>query len=377
MRNNSVYFNLITLVVFVITVFGSNCQIDNTKDDIANRIEAQIDSLIHYNSNIEAVSLGIVTPSRKYIIHKGRLLNGQKPSNETLYEIASITKTFTGGLLSHAILDNKIDIDDNIKNYLPEKYSESIGNHQISFRNLATHRSGLPLFFPHHKELFESALDWDKLPFEINRLQQNFSQDQFFESLSRFKLETIPGTRTIYSNAGTNLIGYLLENIYEKSFEELLADKILNPLNMTNSTISFSKTDKKKIAKGFNENKIKMPFRVEKEMNAEGGIISNIDDMMKYLNYHLNLDSKISAISHMRLINEKPNNYHEGLFWQLKKEDNQHDVLYQIGGAFGTSSWISIVPELKTGIFIVTNSSGSQVHQNLEESVDKIFKLVN
>lgn len=377
MIKKSVYLNLITLTFFIVILFGTNCQIDNTKDDIANRIEAHIDSLIHYSSNIEAVSLGIITPTRKYMIHKGRLLNGQKPNNKTLYEIASITKTFTGVLLSHAILDNKIDIDDSIKDYLPKNYSESINNHQISFRNLATHRSGLPLFFPHHEELFEAELDWDKLPFEINRLQQNFSRDHFFESLSRFKLENIPGTNTTYSNAGTNLVGYILENIYEKPFEELLADKIFNPLNMTNSTISLSKADKKKIAKGFNENMIEMPFRVEKEMNAEGGIISNIDDMMKYLNYHLNSDSKILAISHMRLINEKPNDYHEGLFWQLKKEDNQHDLLYQIGGAYGASSWICIVPELKTGVFIVTNSSGSQVHQNLEKSVNKILKLVN
>ena len=152
--------------------------------------------------------------------------------------------------------------------------------------------------------------------------------------------------------------------------------KILTPLKMGNTTIILSKADKDKLVKGQNEKKIEMPFIAEKEMNAGGGMISNIDDMLKYLDFHLNSDSDVAAISHTRQLYAKPNDYHEGLFWQLKTEMNK-PVLHQYGGSYGTYSYLTIIPEIKTGVFIVTNSSGPDVHRILEETADKIFDLMN
>jgi len=333
-------------ILIIGTLFLTNCRDNSLSEKLEkenlNRytsIENQIDSLINNNSNFEAISAGIITPSSKWKIHKGKLLNGQRPNDKSLYEIASITKTFTGTLLAHAISEKRIKINDDIREHLPAKYADLLlTNHPISFRHLATHRSGLPLFFPHHPELFESELDWVKISFELNKLHQGFSKEDFFESLSQYKFQTIPGTNTMYSNAGTNLVGYILEEIYDLPFEEILENKILTPLKMGNTTIILSKADKDKLVKGQNEKKIEMPFIAEKEMNAGGGMISNIDDMLKYLDFHLNSDSDVAAISHTRQLYAKPNDYHEGLFWQLKTEMNK-PVLHQYGGSYGTYSW--------------------------------------
>ena len=268
-------------------------------------------------------------------------------------------------------------LDHLINPYLPEGYSDlNINNHQISFKDLVTHRSGLPLLFPHHEELYELPLNWDKLPFEINRIQTNFTKKKFFESLKEFEFDTIPGSNTLYSNAGTNLTGYLLENIYGQSFERILQNEVLIPLNMNSTTISISDVDTNALAKGLNENKIEMPYRVEKEMNAEGGIISNIDDMTKYLDYHLNSNSTVIRQAHERIINDGSSDYHQGIFWHFNDNKEKPFNLYQLGGAFGTSSWIGIATEFKIGVFIVSNCAGSNVHDKLEKTAIKIFNVL-
>ena len=227
--------------------------------------------------------------------------------------------------------------------------------------------------FPIKKDLFDDP-DWDKLPFEINEMQENFSRKDFFDELVKVKLDTIPGLNFNYSNAGANLIGYLLEEIYDKPFEDLLHEKIMIPLKMKNTEISHSKINKNKIAYGQNSNKVKMPIRTEKSMNAEGGIFSTVEDMINYLKFHLDEKNTIVSISHQHLWNGKYGDFDTGLFWQVNKNGNNPDIIFQNGGAFGTSSWVSLIPDKKLGVFIVTNTSGQNIHQKLGDLANKIFE---
>ncbi|NRA50525.1 MAG: beta-lactamase family protein, partial [Phaeodactylibacter sp.] len=259
--------------------------------------------------------------------------------------------------------------------YLPLRDSKL--NHSIRVKDLVTHRSGLPLLFPHDEGLYEQPLDWDKLPFRINQLQAGFNRLRFFESLNQFALDTIPGSKTLYSNAGVNLIGYLLEDLYNQPFDDLLSDKILIPLGMSNTSIKLSEVDTNALARGFNDHKLEMPFRVEKEMNAEGGIISTVGDMVKYLDYHLNSNAAVVSRAHERLISDSVFTYHQGLFWHLSDEQSKPFDLYQLGGAFGTSSWIGMSTASKTGVFIVSNCSGVEVHDKLEAIATEIFFIFN
>ncbi|MEL6673729.1 MAG: serine hydrolase domain-containing protein [Bacteroidota bacterium] len=354
------------LIALTATFYFSGCHSVKSPDPFREQAEAHLARFVQQHPNIDAVSAAIVTPSGNLTLHAGSLLNGQPPHDETLYEIASITKTFTGLLLAHALVEGRIDLDDDIREHLPAAYAASVPE-GITFRHLATHRSGLPLFFPHKEALFASPPNWDTLPFEINRLQAGLTKAQFFACLDEFELQVKPGESTLYSNAGTNLAGYLLESIYDQSFEQLLTNKLLEPLQMSHTTISLAKADKRLLAKGYNENRIKMPFRVEKQMNAEGGIISNVEDMMQYLIYHLNSDAAVVQQAHASLLNEPSIPYHQGLFWHHKKGKDGQEILYQLGGAYGASSWICILPALKKGVFLVTNTSGGAVHDQLEE----------
>src|SRR5690606_3771155 len=131
--------------------------------------------------------------------------NGEEPKDKTLYEIASLTKTFTGTMLAFAIVENKVNIDDDIRRYLKDSFPNlEYEGHPITFRHLVTHQSGLPNMFPNHKALFENP-NWDELPFKINDVQKDFSKNEFFSELSKVNLSAKPGTGLNYSNVGANL----------------------------------------------------------------------------------------------------------------------------------------------------------------------------
>ena len=93
-----------------------------------------------------------------------------------------------------------------------------------------------------------------------------------------------------------------------------------------------------------------MPVRVEKYMNAAGGLISNVGDMIKYMDYHLQEQNEIVATSHQKLWDGKYGNYEAGLFWQIENRENQPEKVFQNGGAFGTSCWMTLIPSKKQGL---------------------------
>lgn len=337
-------------------------------------IQAECDTLL-LSQEIQAVSLGVITNSNVYKFHVGKLTTGETPNEDTLYEIASLTKTFTGTLLAQAILEKKATMDDDIRDHLSENFPNLEFNRKpITFRHLVTHTSGLPRIFPDRPGLFQNP-DWDNLPYEINKLQAGFSESQFFEELHQVTLDTIPGFKFSYSNAGANLLGYCLENIYGKTYEEILSEHILKPLEMTKTRITVPSGERKKLlAKGLNPNGLVMPSRAEKEMKAEGGIFSTLDDMMKYMEFQLNEENKVVKISHQELLNGRYGDFENGLFWQIFKNGHSPTKIFQNGGAYGTSSWLTIVPESKVGVIILTNVSGPEIHQKLNATADKIIE---
>ncbi|MEM6380091.1 MAG: serine hydrolase domain-containing protein, partial [Bacteroidota bacterium] len=180
-----------------------------------------MDSLLT-ESNINALSVGIIKNDRQYVFHKGELLNGQTPNNATQYEIASLTKTFTGTLIATAIDEDSIQLEGDIRQYFRDSFPNLAYQGQgITIRDLLTHQSGLPNMLPNKPELFDNP-DWDQLPFQLNEVQKGFSKADFFKALSEVELDTFPGTNFAYSNAGANLLGYLLEEVYQTSYADLL-----------------------------------------------------------------------------------------------------------------------------------------------------------
>ena len=359
-----------------IVLFCSNCKNNAIKNNpVTNLLQIQLDSLL-LQKEIDAVSAGIYVDGKVYTLHKGELTkgSGDTPNENTFYEIASITKTFTGTLLAKAIVDNKVSLEDDIRTFIPGDYLNlAYQKKPITFKNLATHRGRIPLIFPNKPEIFENP-NHDALPFIINNLQKNYTKADFFKELTLVDVDTIPGSKFGYSNAGANLLGYCIENMYNQKFEYILKEQILTPLQMNNTKIVLNEKDREHLAQGYNEKGLKMPFGVEKQMNAAGGLKSTLGDMMKYVAYHLNEADPVVGKSHQELLGFW-DNFDNGIFWQIftAKKDKPRKI-FQNGGAFGTSSWLTMIPKKQIGVFIITNRAGPTIHNKLNEAVENILR---
>lgn len=222
-----------------------------TAHPIDQILKKQVDSLFT-KGNYNGISVGVYQNGEVYEWHTGQLYKEKAgtPTDQTLYEIASLTKTFAGTILAQAIVDGKVNINDDIRDYLEGDYPNLIFQEQpITFAHLVTHNSQLPFLFPHTSNLFDET-NQEKLTLKINKLTRGLTKAKFFEELANYQLKAMPGSGFAYSNVGANLLGYCLENIYQKTFSELLEQFITSPLDMKNTGILLSMEEKEYLAKG-------------------------------------------------------------------------------------------------------------------------------
>ena len=148
----------------------------------------------------QSVSGAVVYQGRVHTFHYGRSPSGRAPDDQTLYEIGSLTKTFTGLLLAQAVRDGKIALDAPAALYLPQVDPSRLTRNgkPVTVRHLATHMSGLPMLL--------ACEDQPADPARIACLAAHDDRD-FLRRLNAVELRSDPGETYLYSNAGARLIG--------------------------------------------------------------------------------------------------------------------------------------------------------------------------
>ncbi len=349
-----------------------------------NLQQTRLDSIIHSSvlpfiseqSRI-GISIGIYQKTEMATYNYGttQLEKPELPTNRTLYEIGSITKTFMGTLLAKAVKDQRLKMNDDIRLYLEGSYPNlEYKGSPIRLYQLISHISGLPFLLPDNVDLFKDP-NYDSLPFVITRIQQNYSKQQFLDDLHKVKLDTIPGYQFHYSNAGAQLLKYILEKVYGKTFDKILEMNIIRPLGMGNTNVLFTKVNQRLIAKGYSEKGNLMPYNPPM-LDAAGGIYSNVTDMLYYLRFHLNELDEVVTLSHM-ITTGKINEHAIGLNWQEKLNTDKKRKIWQSGSTFGFSSYCVIYPDLNIGIVLLTNESDRTAQGELEEIANKIYNKIS
>lgn len=311
--------------------------------------------LLLKDKRFHSVSVAVLKDGESIIRHFGELSigKGDQPNDSTLYELASVTKTFTGYVAAKAVLDKKIDLNDDIRKYLNEPYLNlEYKGEPIKIKDLLTHTSGFPNF-PLKSE----------------------NKEAFFEGLKLIKIETKPGEVYSYSNTAPELTAYILEIVYQKSFEELVSDFVLKPNEMNQTKFTLNDSDKAKLVKGYNDKNELMPNFSRTLWGGTSGLHSTTTDLIKYMKLQLNESNPVVKESHKKLYKEG-NDFWEGYHWYILEKDGQ--LIYRHhGGIYGMQNWFVIYPKQNMGISILTNTSFEETGYILEEIVDKLFKDIN
>ena len=317
-----------------------------TDNPLKTQFDLSVDTLVREyfrNPHAEALSIGIIRNGKRYIFNYGEVENGtgNLPVAKTLYEIGSITKTFTTTLLAQAVLENKVALNDDIRQYLSGDYTNlSFNGKPITLQDLANHTSRLP-------GLPDNI--GDQAGFNPLNPEKYYDSAMYYAALHKVKIDTLPGYKYSYSNWGISILGSILEGVYHKSYAYLLKKYITGPFKMKNTYYELTASVRKDMALPYSENGQQMPFQDEDMFGPAGNIHATLNDMVNYLY------EQIIEIRPVVKLTHQPTVGNVGLGWGVKSNGTYRDIQHN-GSTIGSTSHLSAFPELNSGCIILTNS---------------------
>lgn len=337
-----------------------------------------IDSLfkVHYSDTTVGVSIGVVFYNPATNEYLRRLFyHGEKnrstheaPDSTTVYQIGSVTKTFTAMVMAHMLRYNMANRWDLIKNYLPDTLRVPFwvnGNDttRINLLELVTHFSGFidepPASYP-------------------------YTLDRMFRYIDTCHLVTKPDSIWTYSNLGfATLATGLTMHAGRDSIEQLFQQIITDSLNMPDTKITRNLSMILRSAKGYIKNNSNNWVLADSNkstwpaFNGAGAIRSTIKDMTRYLEYQMKmLNSSLNPLldtmhKHIKRINPgQPTQKWQGMAWasnRLNFQLNNPWIIFKDGGTPGYNSFITFYTDSLTGIkggVVILSNSGTSANFN-------------
>lgn len=201
---------------------------------------------------------------------------------DTVFEIGSITKVFTGLLLAQAVVEGRVALDDRISRYLPVEVVLPPDVAVITLGQLATHTSGLP------------RLPADLSPANASDPYADYSTTSLHASLQNCKLTGPAPQPAAYSNLGIGLLGHLLTCVYGVSYEDLLREKITRPLGLTDTVITLDASQQARLAKPHSGSQGVTNWTFD-AMAGAGAIRSTAADLLRFVERLTAADSPLRA----------------------------------------------------------------------------------
>ena len=262
---------------------------------------------------------------------------------ETKFLIGSITKQFTAALILQLQEQGKLDVQDPITKYLTD-YPPEPGA-RITIRHLLTHTSGLPSYTDDAELMARRTVD--------------ASPAEVLATFRDLPLQFEPGTEFRYSNSGYFLLGLIIEAVTGQPYEQLLTERILQPLGMSESGYGHNEAILKHRARGHaftadewaNTPQVAMslPF-------AAGSMYSTARDLLRW-DQALYGARVLADASKAQMFTPGLGNY--GYGWMIT-EINGHRVIAHDGGIDGFTSHLARYVDDKVTVIVLCNNESLQ-----------------
>ncbi len=264
----------------------------------------------------------------------------------SVFEIGSITKTFTATMLAKLVYEGKVDLNEPIKNILPFRLHQSaLKGKEITLLHLANHTSGFP------KEPDNITADWT-IP---GSPYKSYDAVKLYEFLSsRLVLQSVPGEKRVYSNLGGGLLGHLLTLVTGKPYEDLMMESVCFPLGMHRTFTTVDSVRKQYLVPGRDPLGRIAPHWELNVLVGGGGIMSTVEDLAKYL-YAQMTDTTYYFLTQQPTIQYTEHNT-AGLGWTWYTNGNRNFV-DATGGTGGYSCIVIFERSTKTAVILLTNVS--------------------
>ena len=347
MKKKKIIFLLVIICLFI---FSQGIYV--SADDSYGEIKEKLDSIVKGRYKVGLI-VGITWRGKRYTFPYGikSLEDEVPPDGDTVFEIGSITKTFTAVILAQMYLDGEISLNDPASKYLPSDkvMLPEAERKVITIKHLAVHTSGIPSM-PSNAGEFR----------EIENPFKDYSIEKFYQFLSSCKLEFPPGTRHKYSNSGYGLLGHILARASGKSYERILHEKVFDPLEMKNSSLVLASEQMKNLAAGYDLKKNrKSNWTAREVLQGSGFIKSTLNDMFNYLEAAMGLKSTCLDRAFKLATSPVQEGYPGSeicLGWYIERIKNGIKVISHSGSTGGYYAFIGFDLSRTTGVIVLCNN---------------------
>ncbi len=297
------------------------------------------------------IVVGVIDPAGRRIVAQGTFgEDDERPvTGDTLFEIGSITKIFTALLLADMVQRGEAAYDDPLSKYVPEgvKTPERDGK-PITLEHLANHTSGLP------------RLPANLMTGDLADPYAGYTAKHLFTFLSQHELRRDIGAKYEYSNLGGGLLGELLSRRAGSDYEELVKQRICEPLGMDRTAVTLLPELEAQLATGHSKDLEPVANWTFQALAGAGALRSSVNDMLTFLAANLgSMDSPLKPAMASLLAARKPTGMPTmeiARGWHiLVKEDKE--VFWHNGGTAGYRSFVGFSPKSRVGVAVLSNTS--------------------
>jgi len=319
--------------------------------DVEKRIDEHASHLVG-EAGVASVVVGTLADGEPRVRGYGQVTHdgGAVPDGRTVYEIGSITKTFTGILLALAVERGEAALDDPVQEHLPEGVElQEWEGEPVRLVHLATHTSGLP------------RMPVDFRPASPANPYADFDIARLYAGLLETRLSHRPGSASEYSNLGMGLLGHALELASGADYEALVRERVALPLGMKDTVVVLTPALRERLAPGYGPDGSPRSNWDLAALAGAGALRSTADDLLRYARANLDPDSTPIA-SAIRASHEIRHELPEGggiaLAWHSTPEGA---TLWHNGGTGGYRSMLVLHPGREVAVVVLANTPSELV----------------
>ncbi|MEO7308007.1 MAG: serine hydrolase domain-containing protein [Ferruginibacter sp.] len=313
------------------------------KETPGSFIRQQVDS-IYNKEGLPGIFVGILNNGEKQFFNAGFADPGkQMPfDSATLFEIGSITKTFTAYVLTAVLMDNKISDMDPIIKYLPDSVQQNKNLSSISFLSLMNHTSGLPRL-PDNMKMVNS-----RQPYE------NYTEADLFTYLKN--CDPKPDGKSNYSNLGGGIAGMLAERITGKTYAQILDKYIFLPFNMVPPGKAIALTENK--SQGYFAKDDKAEYWNMNVLAPAGVLKLSANEMLTYLQHMCfpgsgNSKAIVDKLTIQTVALSPAIGVGRG--WHTFTAKDRDSIYWHNGGTYGFSTFCAFTKDKSKAVIVVIN----------------------
>ncbi len=315
---------------------------------IRNYVQPYLDANL-----LNAASIGVVQGDQTWIGHFGQLSDEQAkpPSDQTIYEIGSVSKVFTGLLLADAVETGQVKLNQPIASLMTslDETNKEVGQ-SITLLHLSTHNSGLPRM----PDNFQPA--------DPKNPYADYGRDRLTAFMSSVKPTAKPNESTAYSNLGAGLLGDLLAAKSELSYDQLLKRTIAKPLMMSDTTVTLSDSQLARLAPPHTEGLELESLWDFDALAGAGGIRSTVPDMLRFIQANLAPPEtdlgKAIELAWQQHVPPRGDQFAMSLGWHIARDGSTR---WHNGQTGGYHSMLMVNRKLGSGVVVLSNTATSEV----------------